>query len=154
MPSPSLFECLLFALSAAFDLLLGRAPPDAEAGFAAAAPITSDLGLGSAQLTLATDELGSRIYTAWNMEFPAMSLCLHDASSLEFKFLSSCQGPADPKSLSLRHCANCFKNTCTWLLNLYFCWCIFASGSLGVSKTPSFWRSIMYLHPTLNAQQT
>jgi hypothetical protein len=61
----------------AFDLLLGIVAPDKEGGFAAAVLITSDVGLGSAQLTLATGELGGRMYIAWNMECPVMSLWLH-----------------------------------------------------------------------------
>ena len=48
----------------AFDLLLSSVPADTEVAFGAADAITSDLGLGSAQLTLATDELGARTYTA------------------------------------------------------------------------------------------
>ena len=39
----------------AFDLLLSSVPANTEVGFGAADAITSDLGLGSAQLTLATD---------------------------------------------------------------------------------------------------
>jgi hypothetical protein len=57
-------------LSTAFDLpafylLLGTVK---EGDFAAAVLITSDVGLGCAELTLATGESGGRMYIAWNME--------------------------------------------------------------------------------------
>ena len=60
--------------------------------------------------------------------------------------MSSRQGPTDSNCFSLRHCANCFKKACTWLLILYFLWCMLASVPLVGSKTPSLWGSTMYLH--------
>ena len=46
------------------DLVLSSVPADTEVGFRAADAITSELGLGSAQLTLATAESGARAYIA------------------------------------------------------------------------------------------